>query len=309
MLFSQREPSTKQDFRYTTAMPELPEVETIRRGLAQKIIGVPIANVRIRLPKIIRGSSAYFQDLLTSQHIHQIDRRGKLLILRLANQTHSVLIHLKMTGQLIYRSQTEQVAGGHPWPDFTGELPNKYSHVIIEFANNSVLYFNDLRQFGYLQIVTEDEVNHVIAQYGLEPGLPEFTLSAFLQRLENKRGKLKAVLLDQKTFSGLGNIYVDESCFWAGILPTRTLESLSIIEKEKLYQAIVQVIDSAIEHRGTTVHDFLDSDGKRGNYADFLMVYGRAGKPCLRCGDTLGGVIEKIKFAGRGTHFCPQCQI
>jgi formamidopyrimidine-DNA glycosylase len=289
-------------------MPELPEVETIRRGLAEKIVGVPIKNVSVRLPKIIRGSSADFQDLLLAQNIHQIDRRGKLLILRLSNQTHAVLIHLKMTGQLIYRNQTEQVAGGHPWPDFTGELPNKYSHVVIEFANDSVLYFNDLRQFGYLQVVTREQVDEVIATYGLEPGLPEFTLPAFLKRLEKKRGKLKAVLLDQKILSGLGNIYVDESCFWAGILPTRAVETLTRSEREKLYHAIVTVINSAIEHRGTTVHDFVDSDGKRGNYADFLMVYGRTGKPCLRCGETLGGVIQKIKFAGRGTHFCTECQ-
>jgi formamidopyrimidine-DNA glycosylase len=290
-------------------MPELPEVETIRRGLNPKIVGQTITEVEVRLPKIVRGSSEDLQSALINQHFSAIDRRGKLLILWLEDKEHALLIHLKMTGQLIYRHGSEQIAGGHPWPEFGGELPNKYSHVIFHFVDGGVLFFNDLRQFGYLQLVDKEDVAKIISQYGLEPGLSEFTPEAFLSKLEKRRGKLKAVLLDQKIFSGLGNIYVDESCFWAEVLPTRAVETLTHNERLRLHAAIVEVISKAIEHSGTTVHDFVDADGKRGNYSDLLMVYGRGGESCLRCGSTRGGVISKTKFAGRGTHFCPMCQI
>lgn len=288
-------------------MPELPEVETIRRSLAPKIVGKEIREVEVRLPKIVRGSAETFTSAVQKNTIQEIDRRGKLLILWLATKQQAILIHLKMTGQLIYRHQSDQVAGGHPFPAFDPsiELPNKYSHVIFRFADGAQLFFNDLRQFGFVHLVEKSEVQNITNTYGLEPGQPEFTESAFLQALSRKKGKLKAVLLDQKLFSGLGNIYVDESCFWAKILPTRTVESLSLQEKKSLYSAIVEVINKAIEHRGTTVHDYVDADGKRGNYSDFLMVYGRAGETCLRC----GGTVEKVKFAGRGTHFCPSCQV
>lgn len=286
-------------------MPELPEVETIRRGLVSKIINVPLKSVEIRLPKIVRGPASELQQLLEGNTFESIDRRGKLLIFWLGGAEQALLIHLKMTGQLIYRHQQEQIAGGHPWPAFEGELPNKYSHVIIEFADTARLFFNDLRQFGYLQLATRAEVEIITSQYGLEPGMSDFTQDNFLAVLNRKRGRLKAVLLDQKIFSGLGNIYVDESCYWAEILPTRTVESLTDSEKVRLYLAIVQVIEQAILHRGTTVHDFVDAEGNRGNYSDKLEVYGRAGQTCRRCGAT----IQKIKFAGRGTHFCPGCQL
>lgn len=258
----------------------------------------------VRLPKIIRGSAEILKTTLEGNQFVRIDRRGKLLILWLSGEQQALLIHLKMTGQLIYRHGKEQIAGGHPWPAFEGELPNKYSHVILEFEDGAALFFNDLRQFGFLQLANTDEVALITSKYGLEPGRGDFTEENFLEVLQKKRGKLKAVLLDQTIFSGLGNIYVDESCFWAEILPTRTVESLSEGERKRLFTAIVQVIDEAILLRGTTVHDYVDANGNRGNYSDKLQVYGRVGETCQRCGAT----IQKIKFAGRGTHFCPGCQ-
>ncbi len=293
-------------------MPELPEVETVRRSLAPKILRHTIEVIDVRLPKIIRGGAEEFSSQLQGKTITELDRRGKLLTLWLDDRKDALLVHLKMTGQLIFRhtnNPNEQVVGGHPWPPFDGDLPNKYSHVIFGFDDGGRLYFNDLRQFGFLQIADANEVSRIHATYGLEPGRPEFTLPNFLQILEKKRGVLKAVLLDQRFISGLGNIYVDEACFWAGILPMRRVESLNETERTRLFDSIVNVIHTAIEQRGTTVHDYVDADGKRGNYSDFLMVYGRAGLLCLRCAEQgKESLVQKVKLSGRGTHFCEKCQ-
>lgn len=285
-------------------MPELPEVETIRRDLESRILGKNIDAVTVRLPKIVHGPLEFFEEVLQDTSITAIQRTGKLLQLELAKTPFVLLIHLKMTGQLLYQSQNDFVAGGHPFPAFSEPLPNKWTHIELAFEDKSHLYFNDLRQFGYWQIVTKNEQETINSQYGIEPLTPNFTWENFSAQMSKKRGVLKAVLLDQTFISGLGNIYADEVCFLSGILPTRRVESLSTEELSKLYESCLRVIEKAVLHRGTSFRDFKDTEGREGGYAKFLMVYGRENLPCLRCGTP----IEKIKLAGRGTHFCPHCQ-
>ncbi len=285
-------------------MPELPEVETLRRDLAARILNKKITKTTVRLPKMVRGSTEQLQETLQGNHILAINRVGKLLQLSLHESPLILLIHLKMTGQLLYNDQQTLIAGGHPFPAFTEPLPNKWTHIELSFADQSHLYFNDLRQFGYWQLVSREEQTAINERYGIEPLTPGFTWQAFSDRMSTKRGVLKAVLLDQNFISGLGNIYADEVCFASGVLPTRRVESLTQEELQKIFFHCTHILQKAVENRGTSFRDYRDSQGKEGGYAKFLAVYGRAKEPCLICGTP----IEKIKLAGRGTHFCPVCQ-
>lgn len=287
-------------------MPELPEVETIRRGLLPHLIGQTISEVEVRKSKIVSPDISAFSRILEGNAFADLQRRGKLLIGRLEQGEYSVLIHLKMTGQLIWRDPSgEQVAGGHPWPEYNAELPNKYSHIIVSFANGARLFFNDLRQFGFWKLATPEEVAAARSRYGLEPLTEEFTLENFSHRLTSRKGILKSVLLNQEIFSGLGNIYVDEVCFYAQVRPERRIETLTPEEIGRLHAGCQTIIAHAIEQRGTTVESFTDASGQRGNYSDFLQVYKQEGKLCQRCGQAK---IVKTKLAGRGTHYCPNCQ-
>jgi formamidopyrimidine-DNA glycosylase len=286
-------------------MPELPEVETIRQGLKKHTLFKRLKRALVMTPKMVRGEVGQLQEVLANNRFTDIDRVGKLLIFQLENSPLSMLLHLKMTGQLIYPVPGELVAGGHPFPEFNVDLPNKYTHLIFEFEDESSLYFNDLRQFGYVQLVTPKELVAVRAQYGLEPGMDDFTWENFSALVSGRATKLKPFLLSQQHIAGLGNIYADEVAFYAGVRPDRTLNSLTIAEKKKLYTGIQEIIASAVEHKGTTFRNYADHEGKRGGYAQFLQVYGRAGQKCQRCGQSN---ITKVKLAGRGTHFCEVCQ-
>lgn len=285
-------------------MPELPEVETIRQGLKKHVLFKTLKKPIVNLPKMVRGNVDQFQDVLSDNQFVDIDRFAKLLVFRLADSEFSMLLHLKMTGQLIYPIPTELVAGGHPFPKFNLDLPNKYTHLIFPFADGTNLYFNDLRQFGYLQLATSAELDKIAANYGLEPGTTNFTWKKFQTLMKRRRTPLKNFLLNQQVIAGLGNIYADEVAFYAGIKPTRTVDTLTLAEQKLLFQGIQEIIAKAIQHRGTTFRNYADNEGRQGGYAPFLQVYGRAGEKCLRCGDT----IAKIKLAGRGTHYCPNCQ-
>ena len=290
-------------------MPELPEVETIRRDLAVVLTGETICAVKILNPKTVFPSAAFFKKALVGQKVKGIRRRGKLLIFALP--LNFLLVHLKMTGQLIYQNKKQKIAGGHSLKAgfldsaVGGELPNKHTRVIIDFKNGGRLFFNDLRKFGYLKIVTADQLAVILKNnYGPEPLTKEFYLVRFKEILKNKKTKIKVLLLDQKRLAGLGNIYVDESLFAARVNPTRLAGSLKPGELEKLWSAINQVIKFAIKQRGTTFNNYRDSQGRRGNFSRFLKVYGRSGEACLVCGRPL----SRIKIAGRGTHFCAHCQ-
>jgi formamidopyrimidine-DNA glycosylase len=285
-------------------MPELPEVETIRRGLQANIINKKIVKIDIHKPKQVHGDALVFRKKILGNNIVRVDRIGKLLIFKLQKGEDYLLVHLKMTGQLIYKHKKNIVAGGHNLP-IGEELPNKYSHIIIYFADKSILFYNDLRQFGYLKIVHHLVKEEIKSKYGLEPLTKDFTWQNFLAVLEKKKGILKSILLNQQIFSGIGNIYADEICFRAGVRPDRRVESLKSGEQKKIYQACQYIMSKAVASGGTTFSDYRTTDGAHGAYVKYLKVYGRAKQKCLKCKNNL---ITKHKVAGRGTHFCANCQ-
>ena len=289
-------------------MPELPEVETIVRGLNRKIRNKTIKSVKVKVPKLIKSLNTKFVQALRGQKIVRVSRRAKLIKVELSNKKF-LLVHLKMTGQLIFQGESgELTPGGHSTPKGLENLPNKFTHIIFTFTDSSQLFYNDLRKFGWMNILSPSAVKNLFKQeYGIEPLKRGFTFNKFKEILKNKSASLiKKVLMDQKSIAGIGNIYADESCFYAGIKPNRKIKTLTQKEIKKLWQGIKSILKSAIKLRGTSVSAYLDTDAKPGGYAFFLKVYSRAGKKCKR--RNCNGVIKKIKLAGRGTHYCSKCQ-
>ncbi len=286
-------------------MPELPEVETIRRGLIKKVINKKIKNVRVLMPKIIKSGADGLIAFLRGKQIKQIDRIGKLLIFSV--DSRFLLVHLKLTGQLIYRKNGNIVAGGHIISGEHDLTLGKHSVFVITFDDDSVLFMNDMRQFAMIKLVDVREKDAAVSQFGIEPLQPNFTFEAFKKRLlAHKRSAIKKVLMDQKQIAGIGNIYADEICFAAKVLPSRLISSLEEAEVKLLYESSNAIIKFAIEKCGTTFRDYRDSEGRVGKFQECLKVFGRKGEKCPRCRD---GVIKKIKLGGRGTHFCPKCQM
>lgn len=286
-------------------MPELPEVETIRQDLLPRIVGKTIRDVVIRRPKIVRVDKKIFLWSVIGQSVTDIQRRGKLLIAPLSNALQYILIHLKMTGQLIYRSEAEIIAGGHSFSTMDFDLPNQYTHVSFQLNDDSFLHFNDMRQFGYIDLVDSTQLEKILNVYGIEPLTKDFTLEAFTKLFKQRTAPTKAVLLNQERIAGIGNIYADEICFQAAVRPMRAAKKLTLFEIGRLYKASSAVLKKAIRYRGTTFSSFVDSTGKKGQFTKHLMVYGRTGLECRRC---TTGIIQKTVSAGRGTHYCPNCQ-
>ncbi|MEK7644359.1 MAG: bifunctional DNA-formamidopyrimidine glycosylase/DNA-(apurinic or apyrimidinic site) lyase [Patescibacteria group bacterium] len=285
-------------------MPELPEVETIRRDLETKIIGHEISAVIILDDKIVQNRPRDFVKKLLNNKFIVAERRGKLLALGLATGEY-LLIHLKMTGQLIYQSHDKIIAGGHSWPRAEDNFSERFTRVKIELSGGREIRFNDMRRFGYLKVVSAAEKEKIFQNnFGIEPLTPDFTWDNFSGLFAKRAIGIKSFLLNQKIISGLGNIYADEVCFHAGVAPTRRVDKLSERERKKLFRCIPSVLALAIKNRGTTFNSFVDADGKKGGFSGFLKVYGREGEKCPGC----PGVIRKIRAAGRGTHYCPDCQ-
>jgi formamidopyrimidine-DNA glycosylase len=292
-------------------MPELPEVETIRRDLAAIMVGSKIISVDILSPGSASHSAAFFRKELIGRKIVEVGRRGKLLIFRLspsAGQKMShIIVHLKMTGQLVFSDKKHEVAGGHS-RDARKELqnlPSKHTRAVLKMADGGKLFFNDLRRFGYIKLVSQAELDDILARgYGPEPLTVEFTFPIFEKTLRKTNMKIKAALLNQKIIAGLGNIYTDEVLWAARIRPDRPVGKISQAELKKLQSEINRIIRLAVKHRGTTFSDYVDSSGRRGGFSKFLKVYGRAGAACPNCRQPL----KKTKIAGRGTHYCPICQ-
>lgn len=290
-------------------MPELPEVETIRSDLKLEILNKKIEKIEILDEKVIGKDSKKRYYNLKNLKIVEIDRQGKLLAFLLSNNKY-LLIHLKMTGQLVLKSNKDVIAGGHPFSvkdkgrAIGSTLPNKHTRFVIYFNNNKTLFFNDIRRFGYVSLVDKDKWLEVKSTYGPEPLKKDFSLAKLEDTFANRKALIKAILLNQKLISGLGNIYVDEALFLAKIDPRREARSLKKQEIERLFKAIVKVIKEAIKYRGTTFSDYVDSKGKAGNFSTRLKVFGRQGQSCYNCGN----LIKKIKVAGRGTHICDNCQ-
>ena len=285
-------------------MPELPEVETIRRDLQRAILGKEIVHVQAPTKRIIKNDLITFLAHTVGRSFTRIDRRGKLLYASISDSNHVLLLHLKMTGQLICQVEAGLIVGGHPMAKIDN-LPNQYTHLIFEFEDGSKLYFNDVRTFGYAKIVGPDELASILDDYGIEPLTEPFTLKNFLAVFDGRRTSVKQVLLNQKLIAGIGNIYADEICFRAKIRPDRSVASLSRDEMKRLFNACQYVIGQAVEKRGTTFSNYVDAAGKKGGYMPYLKVYERENRLCLRCEETNS---SKIVLGGRGTHFCANCQ-
>lgn len=280
-------------------MPELPEVETLRRELAALIVNQTIKRVEVRWLKMIRplGAAALNRKLI-GRKIIGVERSAKVLVIALDSGDH-LLIHLKMTGQLIYVAKNKK-------GENSKESPFRHTRVIFDFSDGAKLFFNDLRKFGWLKLAGAEELRNLRMTAGLEPLQPTFTFAAFNDILAHyPRRPVKQLLLDQTLIAGLGNIYADESCFAAKVLPARKVGSLKSTEKKLLHRAIIRILRLAIAKKGTSARNYVRADGTPGGFVPYLRVYGRAGEKCKRCRT---GIIQRIKLNGRGTHFCSGCQ-
>lgn len=274
-------------------MPELPEVETVRRSLTPHLTGAHISSVELYLPRLVKWPQPdVFIKRLQGRQIKAVGRRGKYLRLLLDNGME-LIIHLKMTGQLFY-AERENVQN----------FP--YTRAVFHLRGGAALLFGDARTLGALYAVRPNEMSHlpILEEMGPEPLSEAFTLSYFRSLLINRRGKIKSLLLNQRHIGGLGNIYADEALFAAKLHPERMASSLSAKEAKRLFDAVNDVIREGIEDGGTTVRNYRDGEGRSGSHQDKLQVYQRTGQPCRRC----GGEIQRIVVGGRGSHFCPRCQ-
>lgn len=302
-------------------MPELPEVETIKIGLTKLLPKLVVKDVWHDWPKSFPNAPADVARFLVGAKIDHIRRRGKVLMIELSSN-YSMVIHLKMTGQLIFigeakkmrvdsRQKTvdrkERFGAGHPSDSLVGELPDKTTRVIIEFTDGSKLFFNDQRKFGWMRLLPTTEVPMIdfMRTVGPEPLEDDFTVDKFIERLmTRKNSPIKAVLLDQKVLAGVGNIYADESLWLAKIHPSSTVAKVPKTRLVVLHQALRDVLTQSIENGGSTDRNYVNAKGERGSYLEFAQVFRKVGQPCPRC----GAEITKIRVAGRGTHICPREQ-
>ncbi len=287
-------------------MPELPEVETVRRGLHQLIIGRQIRSQVHDTPKSFPNSEHDVLLFLQGATILDVRRRAKVLLIDLSTN-YTLVIHLKMTGQLVFRGE-ETFGAGHPNESLIGELPDRSTRATLEFADGAKLYFNDQRKFGWMKLVPTTEVADMpfMQKVGPEPLEDDFTAVAFTARFTRRaKTSIKAALLDQSVIAGVGNIYADESLWGAKVHPKRLVGSITPDEFEALYAELRLVMNMAIEKGGSTDKNYVNAEGRRGSYMDFARVFRREGLACPRCGSE----IIKFKAAGRGTHICPYCQV
>jgi formamidopyrimidine-DNA glycosylase len=286
-------------------MPELPEVETVRRGLHQLIIGRQIRSQVHDTPKSFPNSEHDVRLFLINATVLDVRRRAKVLLIDLSTD-YTLVIHLKMTGQLVFRGE-ETFGAGHPNESLIGELPDRSTRVTLEFMDGAKLYFNDQRKFGWMKLVPTVEVVDMpfMQKVGPEPLEDDFTAEEFEARFSRRaKTSIKAALLDQSVVAGVGNIYADESLWGAKIHPTRLVGTITPAEFTLLYTELRLVMNLAIEKGGSTDKNYVNAEGKRGSYMDFARVFRREGLACPRC----GAEIIKFKAAGRGTHICPVCQ-
>ncbi|MBI2592252.1 bifunctional DNA-formamidopyrimidine glycosylase/DNA-(apurinic or apyrimidinic site) lyase [Candidatus Saccharibacteria bacterium] len=300
-------------------MPELPEIEIIKQGLSKLLPGRIIADVWHDWQKSFPNAPADVARFLVDAKIISVKRRAKVLIIELSSG-YSLVIHLKMTGQLVFVPKTsEQKAksqkqkaekkfgGGHPTDSLINDLPDKSTRVVIDFTDEPKLYFNDQRKFGWMRLLPTVEVPQIdfMKKVGPEPLEDDFTVGVFIERLNRRKSSsIKAVLLDQTVLAGVGNIYADESLFAAKIHPATPVFKVSKAKLVMLHNALRQILRTAIDKGGSTDRNYVDAKGKKGSYLSFAQVFRREGQPCPRCGTE----IIKIRVANRGTHICPKCQ-
>jgi len=325
-------------------MPELPEVETVRRGLARLIVGRTVRSAKeFDSPKSFPNAPADVTQFLVGAKVIQVRRRAKVLLIELSSK-YTLVIHLKMTGQLVWVDRDPQTkssgtasrltslehasgsdraadvpdnlseapdrfGAGHPNDSLIGELPDRSTRVMIEFTDDSKLFFNDQRKFGWMRLMPTAEVVNLdfFKKVGPEPLEDVFTADQFVSRIRHRNGTtVKAAILDQTVLAGVGNIYADESLWGAKIHPATRVKDVSDKQLAKLLKEIKYVMNLAIEKGGSTNKNYVNAEGKRGSYMDFARVFRREGQECPR---HPGVLIEKIRVAGRGTHICPACQV
>jgi formamidopyrimidine-DNA glycosylase len=287
-------------------MPELPEVETVRRGLQRLVIGRRVKAVNHDNPKSFPNLTTDVKHFLINAQISEVRRRAKVLLINLSTN-YTLVIHLKMTGQLVFVDDNLRFGAGHPNDSLVNNLPDKSTRVTFDFADGSHLYFNDQRKFGWVRLLPTLEVPNIdfMKKVGPEPLEADFTVTKFISQFKRRhRTSIKAAILDQTVIAGVGNIYADESLWGAKIHPKRLVESITDQEFQDLYNEVRAVMNLSIEKGGSTNRNYVDAEGKKGSYMDFARVFRREGLPCPRC-DT---EIIKIKVAGRGTHICPYDQ-
>jgi len=275
-------------------MPELPEVETVRRGLEKAMVGRRINQVVVRRSDLRRPLPQNFSDMLTGREITQLDRRAKYLLIYL-DSGNVVLVHLGMSGRMVIEQGTEV------------EVPaRKHEHIAFSVGNGTVVRFSDPRRFGLMDLTREEKLfNHpLLKSIGPEPLGEEFTATSLMNSLKGRKTTIKSALLDQRIVAGLGNIYVCEGLFIAGVSPRRITQNISISRVERLVSTIKEVLRAAINAGGSTLQDHVTPTGEMGYFQYNFKVYGREGKPCETCMRP----VKRIVQAGRSTFFCARCQ-
>lgn len=289
-------------------MPELPEVETLRRGLHQYLVGLTIIDIDVRLTRVFTGD----KQALIAAKIIDVKRYGKGLVIEL-NNGYSMAVHVKMTGQLIYQGAKQTEVS----KDKVGTIPNKFTHIIFQLKEKSehremdmsipdaYLYYNDIRQFGWVKVVRTDQIKSLpfFKELGPEP-FTGLTFAKFQTILSSSKTAIKPLLMDQKKIGGIGNIYANDALYLANILPTRPANSLHTEEQKKLFDAIEEVLRRGLHYGGASELTFVNVLGQEGTYQEHFLVYGQQGKTCNNCGAT----IKKSVLGGRGTYYCPGCQ-
>ena len=302
-------------------MPELPEVETVRRGLSELVVGRTIKSVVVRdSPKSFPNAEVDVSQFLIQATVMAVRRRAKVLLIDLSSE-YTLVVHLKMTGQLVFVQERGEAIGvsadatearfgaGHPNDSLIGDLPDRSTRVVLEFSDGSHLFFNDQRKFGWMKLFPTIEVPNIdfIQRVGPEPLEDSFTSKEFIPRMRRRANTtIKAAILDQTVLAGVGNIYADESLWGAHIHPASRVKDVSDEQLAMLLEQVKYVMNLSIEKGGSTDKNYVNAEGKRGSYIDFARVFRREGLPCSRHPDAL---IEKIRVAGRGTHVCPVCQV
>ena len=319
-------------------MPELPEVETVRRGLAELLPGRVVARTAVfDSPKSFPNAPADVEQFLYGARVTAVRRRAKVLIIDL--DTHySLVVHLKMTGQLVFRQnsrhnarvspkksrgprkvaqdfsadtarEVDDFAGGHPNDSLVGELPDRSTRVQIEFTDGSRLFFNDQRKFGWMKLLPTDEVKNLpfMQKVGPEPLDPNTRAEDFIQRIRRRQNSMiKPAFLDQAVIAGVGNIYADEALWAAQVHPQTRVKNISDQQLNTLFNELRQILQLSIDQGGSTDRNYVDAEGRKGNYLTFAHVFRREGQACHRHPDQ---EVIKLKVAGRGTHICPVCQV
>lgn len=287
-------------------MPELPEVETVRTGLQQLLPGRVFASAAHDTDKSFPNAPGDVNAFLIGASVTAVKRRAKVLLIELSSK-YSLVIHLKMTGQMVFVSSETRFGAGHPNDSLVHQLPDKSTRVEFTFEDGSKLFFNDQRKFGWVRLMPTTEVPNIdfMKKVGPEPLDASFTADQFVERLQRRKNtNIKAALLDQTVIAGVGNIYADESLWGAKIHPATLVKNVSQAKLSTLFTELQYVLNLSIQKGGSSNHTYVNAEGKKGSYMNFARVFRREGQACPRCGAT----IEKLRVAGRGTHICPKEQ-